>query len=126
MSGRPIPGSHWVKLTWPGYAIRSVTRGVVDYETACCDDYTFAISESKNGGDERLLYDSQIASHKANTKVTLDKPNKSIIHDIQMKSDLGLSTSQSFDTITFNMRRPGTQWGTSVWQIQVWGTLARV
>ena len=113
MSGRPIPGPHWVALTWPGHTVAAITRVVIDYEVASCTDYAITLTGSATSA---LIHDS---SDKGGTNVVEDKKNKVVMHDIVIKRGV----EGRFDGIRLDLRRPGTQWGTSIWELKIYGTL---
>ena len=126
MSGRSIPGPHWLAITWPpGHRITSVERIIVNYEIASCDDYSFSLVAARGeAGGAELIHDSQVPAHSANTVITKDGANKRVVHD--MKVENKAAAGVNYDMIRLDMWRPATEWGTSVWSIEVFGLVEEV
>ncbi len=122
MSGRPIPGQHYIRIDF-GKGIKRVERVVLDYEVAYCGDYYFVL-ESERHDRTKVVYDATTPNSYGTVTITNDVKNKSIEHSIKLNGlVLEEDEEEEYEIITIHLRKPGTQWGTSLWEVQVWGVM---
>jgi hypothetical protein len=109
MSGKPIPGAHWVELK-PTNASRSasvrfnVTHVLLDWETAHATD--FVLQRRGADGGWHMLPCAPAQRIKA---------RQHIVDTIVLKDEVSVTC------IRLLIRRPGTQWGSSLWRFEIWG-----
>ena len=102
MNGTPIAGQHWVSSDLGGRHV--ATSVVLDWETACADDYAIQALE----GSAWVTLETERDSRK--------KSKQHVVDTLSVTSG-GLEASQ-FRVL---IRRPATHWGVSLWRFEVWG-----
>ena len=119
MSGTPIPGPHFLSLSFPSKRITSIKSVTLDFETAHCDDYTVSLLSSSNPERTVEIYSSlksktlkRLRSHQHVTDV-FDVNWDGVADDI-----VG-----SYDTIRIGFLKPATRWGISVWRVVAEGSV---
>lgn len=141
MSGTPIPGEHTITLSLKNkkkkkkggpagqqpqqqeYRSFVVERVVLDWETAHATDYSLICRESSGGASKTLL------KRGFSPKSIRKKSKKHNVDDITSASGNLVSLLDSegqavgFSEIELVIHRPGTQWGSSLWRFEVWGSL---
>lgn len=116
MTGRPIPGEHWVRLEWPRM-VQSLESVVIDYEVAKCDDYRLVL-KSTISGEEITLFEARTKVHEVRTV-----GKQHILHTIAVSYERK-EEDPAYDALELLLLRPGTQWGVSIWELQVTGQLS--
>jgi hypothetical protein len=107
MQGSPIPGTHYLHLFLNAKAI--INHVIIDFETAYSDHYKLLGCITADN--------CIILATSANRKVVETSKNH-IIHRIE------LSNETPFISVKLIIEKTSTQWGTSVWRLQLHGYLA--
>lgn len=105
MGGTPIKGPHWVQTDLQHPA--AVSKVVIDFETAFADDYRLLCRERA---------DSPWVSLK-HTKTKRSRHSKHVVDTLQISPSATLCRF-----VQLAIAKPGTQWGTSVWELKVFGS----
>ena len=107
MQGAPIPGAHWLLVDLEATCV--VERIDIEFESAFARDYTLK-GRSKSGAWVNLAVGaSAVESRPAKQR---------ILHHLSSNS------MAPVDQIKLDIARPGTRWGTSVWELDIFGTCA--
>ena len=104
MNGTPIPGEHWVSIDLGGPHL--VVSFVLDWETACADDY--AVQALRDGAWVTL-------------PTALDARTKSkqhVVDTLSVRVGRPALKARHFRVL---IRRPATRWGVSLWRLEIWG-----
>ena len=105
MQGAPIPGTHWLLVDLEATCV--VERIDVEFESAFARDYTLR-GRSKSGAWVSLAVGaSAVESRPAKQRV---------LHRLASNS------MAPVDQVRLDIARPGTRWGTSVWELDIFGT----
>ena len=105
MQGAPIPGTHWLLVDLEATCV--VERIDVEFESAFARDYTLR-GRSKSGAWVSLAVGASAVE---------SRPSKQrILHRLASNSMVPV------DQIKLDIARPGTRWGTSVWELDIFGT----
>jgi len=107
MQGAPIPGAHWLLVDLEATCV--VERIDVEFESAFARDYQLK-GRSKGGAWVNLAVGaSAVESRPAKQR---------ILHRLASNS------MAPVDKVRLDIARPGTRWGTSVWELDIFGTCA--
>ena len=107
MQGAPIPGAHWLLVDLEATCV--VERIDVEFESAFARDYQLK-GRSKGGAWVSLAVGASAVE---------SRPSKQrILHRLSSNS------MAPVDRVRLDIARPGTRWGTSVWELDVFGTCA--
>ena len=119
MSGRPISGSHWVEIDLMQSV--TVTKIVIDYEQAYCNNYEINCKKDIDSKWERIFtnHRKRMSSGKHLIETRNGKgTNTHVIHDI----DLNYPTyAYDCQYIQLFMKKPASNWGVSIWEIEIFG-----
>ncbi len=111
MSGKPIPGPHFVLLsTSPNNGFSAISRIVIDWETASASD--IRISAVLSDSMSTLIY-------KRGDKRERSKSNKHIIDSIPI--NFKSQNIGQIEKIRIDILSPETVWGSSIWHVEVFG-----
>jgi hypothetical protein len=107
MQGAPIPGPHWLLVELEQRCV--VERIDVEFESAYARDYALK-GRTRDGGWVTLAVGvSAVESRPAKQRV---------LHRLASQA------MAPVDQVKLEIARPGTQWGTSVWELDVFGMCA--
>ena len=105
MQGAPTPGPHWLLVELEQKCV--VERIDVEFESAYARDYALK-GRTRDGGWVTLAVGvSAVESRPAKQRV---------LHRLASQA------MAPIDQVRLDIARPGTQWGTSVWELDVFGT----
>jgi len=105
MNGTPFPGQHWVSIELRSRHV--ATSFVLDWETACADDYAVQAL----AGSSWVTLSTARASR---------REFKQHVVDTLSVSDAGVPALEAREFRVL-IRRPATRWGVSLWRFEIWG-----
>ena len=131
MHGTAIPGTHWLRLTWPHVVeLHSV---VLHWETAFADRYAIQIWDDGNSSSSsnnnrwttvleapKDIVQTTKSGHSPGVPATVqDAP----LHVIQTLSNFQQGRPPTTTSLRILMDHPGVHkgWGLSLWEVQVFG-----
>jgi len=117
MSGRPIPGEHWIRLDF-ATAVHTIEKIVIDFEIAWAEDWALEYGDV-NSEKFTLLYDN-IADGNMNGNSREETVNGKH-HVTTVNLSPGAEKYEPFTSLRMIIRRPKTQWGTSIWRMKIFG-----
>lgn len=122
LSGMPIPGPHWVELTF-NHPIQEISDVIIDYETAFANDY--AIEVCSDGSDLSMItgckeWKQVLRSSQAKRSIKVSNTPQHVLHQV----DINYTSDKAIRKVRLYIYRPATKWGTSIWRFEVWGRYA--
>ena len=136
MHGKAIHGEHWIRLKFSDQVkVRAVTRIVLDWEAAYCDDYFVKLSGESTSGDSwsKVVYDGSKKEQRT-TLLSVTESNESspgvkdknvklhVIHELGPFGNEDPDPEVTVKEIQLTMRKPASHgWGVSLWQIKAFG-----
>lgn len=125
MSGTPIPGKHWVEIDLGRPCL--VNHVVVDWETAYCEAYHL---QGRLTDDEHdPFHDMPATDHNGKVSPVESRrdpnpPKKHVIDSFDVE-DLGEGhDNRLVRHVCLRCDRPATQWGVSIWRLELYGWCA--
>ena len=119
MSGKPLPGPHFLLMKWVDQPLHKISRIMIDFETAHCDDYYIEISQEGTASASTIFDTKKDAAGTSRSRNTSKKQH--VIDDIKIDRGAQQQQLQSFNIVKINFRKPSSEWGTSVWNVKVYG-----
>lgn len=113
MSGTPIRGPHWVRLSLARRAPCAVARIELDWETACADDYIIEVRGAGCAAADGCPWAAQ-------SVVRRPRQARGGQHLVDIV-DVTPAATRVWELRVW-MARPATQWGVSLWQVDVFGS----
>jgi hypothetical protein len=113
MQGSPIPGPHWLTIDL-GADAGAVTKLMLDFETAFAKDYTIKTQQTADS-PWRVLVPTAVEK---STFVGAGSQTH-IVHELTFDGADGEGGCSRM--VQLHINKPATNWGTSVWEMQVWG-----
>lgn len=107
MSGRPLPGEHWLEVDLKD--VYTVTSVLIDWEDGFSHNWTL---KGKVSADSPW---QPIYEGKPSMKKTVSK--RHVIHSVEIPKGL----QQQYRYVRLFIHKPAMQWGSSVWRFQIWG-----
>ena len=111
--GEPILGQHWVEIDLQRPQGCSISRGVLDWETAFASAYRLEGLDIEQGRWASLM---PMFDDLPSSKVVVRKSKQHIVHDLKVEVQTPVSKVRVLIT------KPATRWGVSLWRFQVYGT----
>ena len=137
MGGTAIGGKHWVMLDFSaGTEPLAVSRVVLDWEAAYCEDYVVEVRVDDGDGSEdvggwKVLYDGSDPDQQSSL-LTANESGQSpgvekkmplhVVHDIGPLPSSGWSGP--IHALRITMRKPARGWGVSLWRVEAYGVLS--
>ncbi|GMH65449.1 hypothetical protein TrRE_jg6707 [Triparma retinervis] len=112
MTGAPIPGEHWVKVSFKEEVTR-VDSVKITWEKADSNDWV--VEYLGGGGEWEGIYDSREGKHgriKVSDTVLVDE-----VKELGRRGEIRGGTKE----VRLRIRKPNTRWGTSVWNWEIVG-----
>ncbi|GMI58978.1 hypothetical protein ScalyP_jg1609 [Parmales sp. scaly parma] len=115
MSGRPIPGVHHVAIQFER-PVGSISSLIIDFETAYATDFFLALSV-----DSVPLFDNAKEADRSRVTSNVDTASKQHrIVTITFTEPIVFKVPA--DEIVLVIRKPATQWGSSIWRFALFGS----
>ena len=115
MNGRPIPGAQWVAIELAAGCVASEAK--LDWESAHADDYDLQVARVGDNRWETLETRRNRSTSKQHVVDTL----RIVSSSRNAEQARMISASAALWEYRVLIRRPATQWGVSLWRVELWG-----
>lgn len=154
MSGKPIPGPHWVSIELDAGCAAS--EALIDWETARADDYELQVRAVCGGSPARAAKaqakvegaaarsaavpsavvastatddgEGQAWTTLTSTRISRTTSERHVVDVVRVEETAAAlsitSTTRARLEYRLHIRTPATQWGVSLWRLQLWGSCA--
>jgi hypothetical protein len=135
MQGAIVRGQHWLEIDLErSVSASSIHKVILHWENAYASQF-FIVGRSENGihhyigSHEEVVDTTRQPQHVVMTMGKLPVSTTTRLQHAHTGSGERLKGVNGIDTndglvryIRIILKRPGTQWGTSLWRVQLWGT----